>query len=746
MKKALIVAFVLLSVLGAGAQSADKGSAGTSTTTVAPAATGSATETAAVLPGAEPAAGEAGSAGVIPLRLSPIWVEATPAVIIPLGDSSNFFNVGGGGTIAGEYRLPFMPQLLARGELEYAYSPIPARQSVSFTSAGLGMGYSYNLLPNLGVEAYATGGATYGFFNTGLQGYWNPYVKAGVNAYFSFSPSLIVTLGGAFLYQVGLYTGVGISAGASIGLGAPVVVQQFRPTPRGLPSRPTPLLQKPGTGLELSKVNVSDIYPVFYKFYDDHPIGTAVLHNWEKSPVQNVKVTVFVKEYMDNPKEVKGPDKMDPGAETTIDLYGLFNKGVLNNTESTKVSAAVSVQYLLRGNPVSTETVQTIQVLRRNSLTWDDDRKAAAFVSANDPTAVRFAKNVQSMVQSRSSSAIDQSIQLAAAIHEALTLYGLTYSNDPVATLNSDNKTVDYIQFPQQTLDYKGGKCSDFSVLYSSMLEAIGVETAFITVPGHIYMAVALGMTQDAARKTFQNSDDFIYESNKVWLPIEITLRDGGFLKAWQLGAKEWRENKAKDQARFYPVHAAWSIYQPVGYSSNASNIQIPAPDKVVKQFSSAMSSFVSLEIGQQENVLLAAANRASNKSRPLNSLAVLYSRFGQYDKAQKTLKDLLAREEYVPALINMGNIFFVQNQVDKALDYYNRAYKKEPNNATVLLCVARANHSLENYSIAKKAYAQLQTVDPDLAQRFAYLDLRGEEATRAADAGGQQKTVIWQE
>ena len=116
------------------------------------------------------------------------------------------------------------------------------------------------------------------------------------------------------------------------------------------------------------------------------------------------------------------------------------------------------------------------------------------------------------------------------------------------------------------------------------------------------------------------------------------------------------------------------------------------------------------------------------------------------YDKAQKTLNDILAKDEYVPALINMGNIYFVQSQVDKALDYYNRAYKKDPNNPTVLLCVARANHSLENYSIAKKAYAELQAKDPELAQKFAYLDLRGEEATRAADANGVRKVVIWQE
>jgi tetratricopeptide (TPR) repeat protein len=83
---------------------------------------------------------------------------------------------------------------------------------------------------------------------------------------------------------------------------------------------------------------------------------------------------------------------------------------------------------------------------------------------------------------------------------------------------------------------------------------------------------------------------------------------------------------------------------------------------------------------------------------------------------------------------------------MDNALRYYNRAYKKAPTNATVLLCVARANHAEENYATAKKAYGELKAQDPNLAQKFAYLDLRGEEATRAADASQMGKVVIWQQ
>jgi transglutaminase-like putative cysteine protease len=685
-------------------------------------------------------------AGPTVLSFAPLWIGIQPAVTFPLGDSSNYFTLGGAGAIVGEYRLPFFPLSMARVELGYAYTPIVIKQAVSFTSASAGVGISYNFIPAIGVKAYADGGATYGFFNSSTaQGYWNPFMKAGADLYWSFPPGLMLTVGGSFLYQVGLYMGIGASIGVSYGLGTPVQVQKFEPAPANLPQKAQPLK----TGVEFSLVNVADVYPVFYKFYDDHPIGSAYIHNWEKSAVQNVKVSVWVKEYMTDPKEVQGPDRIEPGKDATFDLFALFRKDVLDNTEDTKVSANISLSYVMNGKPITTSSVQTLKILKRNSLTWDDDRKAAAFVSPNDPTAVKFAKNVASIVSGKGNTSVEPNIRMAAAIHDALTLYGLTYTSDPVATLNSDNKTVDYIQFPQQTLDYRSGKCSDFSALYASMFEAVGLETAFITIPGHIYMAVALSLGADDARAAFTHRDDLIIKDNKVWLPIEITLREGGFVKAWQLGAKEWRENVVKNQAVLYPLHDAWKVYAPVGFSNTTTDIKLPAEDKIVKAMSDDLVAFVKGEMGQQETTLQAAANKATGqaaKSKALNSLAVLHSRFGLYDQAIKEYQQILAKDEYLPALINFGNIYFMQAAYDKALEFYNRAAKKSAKNATVLLCVARANHALENYSIAKKAYADLQAVNPDLAAQFAYLDLRGDEATRAADASGLRRTVVWSE
>ncbi len=44
------------------------------------------------------------------------------------------------------------------------------------------------------------------------------------------------------------------------------------------------------------------------------------------------------------------------------------------------------------------------------------------------------------------------------------------------------------------------------------------------------------------------------------------------------------------------------------------------------------------------------------------------------------------------------------------------------------------------------KSYQKLKAVDPALALRFAYLDLKGEEASRAADVAGVGQLVLWEE
>ncbi|KKL69087.1 hypothetical protein LCGC14_2118450, partial [marine sediment metagenome] len=92
------------------------------------------------------------------------------------------------------------------------------------------------------------------------------------------------------------------------------------------------------------------------------------------------------------------------------------------------------------------------------------------------------------------------------------------------------------------------------------------------------------------------------------------------------------------------------------------------------------------------------------------------------------------------------GNIYFMEDDMEKALSFYERAYASEPGNSKAILCMARVNHELENYGIVNKLYKKLKETDPDLAARYLYLGFKGEESTRAADMLGVKDTVLWDE
>ena len=57
-------------------------------------------------------------------------------------------------------------------------------------------------------------------------------------------------------------------------------------------------------------------------------------------------------------------------------------------------------------------------------MTWDDNRKAAAYVTSKDPGVLNFARSVSSYIRSKENRSICDNLQAAIAFHEALDLYG----------------------------------------------------------------------------------------------------------------------------------------------------------------------------------------------------------------------------------------------------------------------------------------------------------------------------------
>jgi hypothetical protein len=366
-----------------------------------------------------------------------------------------------------------------------------------------------------------------------------------------------------------------------------------------------------------------------------------------------------------------------------------------------------------------------------------------------EPVVLTFSNNINAFIKNSLNRSIDKSLQTAIALHDALRLYGISYVSNPLtsyAEVSKNKLAVDTLKFPRETISYRSGDCSDLAILYCALLQSVQIETAFITIPGHIFMAFALKSTPDEARVVLTHSDEMIIRDDRVWIPIEVTERDETFLTAWQMGAREWRESLYKGQAGFYPIREAWKTYPPVAFPGIGTPAVLPDAVKVVNDFTGDLNRLIEREMSSRLKILQDEVARTHGEASALNTLGVLYARYDRRSEAEEQFQKALSTGDHVPSLVNLANLCCIKSDYEKAIVYCARAYSIAPRDSHVLLCYARVNNALEKYSLAEKAYEELKKIDPELAQRNTYLGLKGEASTRSAEVAGAEGAVIWDE
>ena len=339
--------------------------------------------------------------------------------------------------------------------------------------------------------------------------------------------------------------------------------------------------------IELSDSAFEPVFPVFYAHYADNPFGNITLLNNEPNDIYNVSISVMIDSYMTAPFTVSEIESIGRGETFEVDICAFLNENILDLVQPKTSEMEISVSYYSLGKLQTSSYLIPVTALSRNSMTWEDDRRAAAFVSGKDATAQRFARQVQGIVKNELRDGIPKNIQYAAAIFGALKAFGINYVVDPSSafTDNVGTAAVDFLQFPYQTLVYHGGDCDDLTILNCSLLEALGIETAFITVPGHIYMAFDSGLSLEEGRSR-TSKGYYIEAEGKIWVPFEVTLSQDTFGLAWTYGAREWK--KAGNEAALIPMKDAWSLYLPISVPGADSPVEIPSREQIIKFFKEA--------------------------------------------------------------------------------------------------------------------------------------------------------------
>ncbi len=654
-------------------------------------------------------------------------VSVLPTLEIPLGSSGDLYDAGGGVDLAAVYAPADSTGLRFSGAVGYRALPSLADASLSLVSLAAGAGYQYALNPRLLLFSDARAGGYFGSYDGSSAFDLMATIEGG--AVFALAPAfrlgLSTSLAGYFANPEPLLTGLGLR-----------IAGTFTPGVRGGLHRPR---------LQIMDPRLEAVFPVFFKWYDSNAAGSIVILNKENRPIRNVRASIFVKEFMDAPKVFAEIPEIAKGESREVPVLALYTDRLLSVTESTKVAAEITVSYELPDGTLQVSHTETLRVLDRNAMTWADDRRVASFVTPKDPALLGLAKNVAGAVREDSAVAADLNFRVAMAMYQALALYGMSYVVDPkssYADLSKQEQAIDYLQFPRQTLKYRSGDCDDLSILFNSLLEAVGIETAFVTVPGHIFSAVALSMSPEEATRGLTQAERLIVQDGVVYLPIEATMFSKGFNAAWIEGARQWRE--AGKDAKLTPVREAWKTYEAVGLREADPDFSFPGARAVLASYRGELDRFVDEELGVRLAALQEEIKRNGATPANQNRLGILYARYGKYAEAESALQRILRQDEYLPALVNLANISYLKGDAAAAASWYERALQKDPRNRVALAGAAKARSDLGQAAAASVLVGRLKAIDPASAESLAALEPTASPEARAAAAA--DKRVTWSE
>jgi sugar lactone lactonase YvrE/fibronectin type 3 domain-containing protein len=477
--------------------------------------------------------------------------------------------------------------------------------------------------------------------------------------------------------------------------------------------------------LEIEVVKLRDIFSNTYKIYEQDGVGRIKLTNNTNKPMENIKVSFSLMNFMDFPTEVK-ISKLLPSQSEEVTLKAVFNNNILTMTEDSSIQVMVEASYFEDGKKVSFSKNPTITVYDKHRMTWDEHDRVASFVTPKDAPVMNFARSIATQF----SETKDES-QLAAALFDAMGTIGITYILNPInpyqvslakteTTLKTD--TVDYVQYPRETLEHKSGDCVDLVTFYSSALESMGIPTLMLEVPDHILMMFSTGINADPDGYTMD--DMYVIHDGKVWIPVEVTVVGKSFIKAWELGAAEYYKWKGKGLS-VLDVQNSWNTFKPATLpNSTFKAVNITSGD-IEKKFPGDFMSVLKISSRTKTRRYLQSIEKDPADMDAHLQMGIILAKVGDRAEAMKYFDVVIAADpKNAAALNNRGNVHMLNENFAEAQKDYHAASQTSPDDPYVWINLAKAYKATKDTKNAKAAFVKAQRLDPSMKIKYKALAL----------------------
>lgn len=493
--------------------------------------------------------------------------------------------------------------------------------------------------------------------------------------------------------------------------------------------------------VKIKKVAINPVYASLYKYYEKNPIGQVDVEYKGKKDL-DCTLSIGLNKYGNKQKKnIVLPAKHVPENVQQLNIISAFNDSILFEPDDIPLIADIKISYMSGNRPKEETVSQQFTLLRRNRIDWQYGvDQAAAFITPEDPTVIQFNRNA--LVNDKvlgEEIIINEVMTNAIRLFDGVAAYGIQYEADSYSPYRLSYRSLDNILYPAQLLKEKRGDCDDLSVLFASIFENRDIPTALVSVPSHIFLLFNSGIHP---RRSFQlccAENLYVEYQNQLWIPLETTYVNRSFCTAWEEGANQLK--KYSEQLEIIEVRDAWQIYKPIA----EAGVFIKSFKNINNQNFTQDSDSIKTMQQKHLNSLERKLAQYPDSSQLRNMLAIKYVELKNIEMAKKHIGLLLASDSTnFFALNNLGNLFFMNGNLDSAQYYYLQASEYATGDFLdgiyLNLGLLYAAADLDNEAV--EIFAQVMK-NPDDYQRIGNLlgfNIDEDDLTKAAELRPQKK------
>jgi tetratricopeptide (TPR) repeat protein len=250
----------------------------------------------------------------------------------------------------------------------------------------------------------------------------------------------------------------------------------------------------------------------------------------------------------------------------------------------------------------------------------------------------------------------------------------------------------------------------------------MGIATRVVEVPGHMFMMFSTGVP--AEEDGYTMDEMYVTYEDKLWIPVETTVVGSSFIKAWELGAKNYYQWKDKGLT-ILDVQKAWERYKPASLAESKWKPGDVTKEMIDKKFPNEVASM--LKISSQTKT---RHYRQHIEKNPLDvdahlQIGIILAKLGDRAEAMKYFdKAISLQPNNAAALNNRGNLLMIDDKYEEAQRAYREATRVNPEDAYIWINLAKAYKAVNAIKEAKEAFLKAQNLDVNIKKKYKALGL----------------------